>query len=259
MSGEASTVHFVGAGPGAEDLITLRGIKLLEKADVVVYAGSLVNPALLKYCPHAEIHNSAKMTLDEVIEVIRKACEQEKSVVRLHTGDPSIYGAIKEQMDALDELKIRYDSCPGVSACFGAASSLNMEFTLPDVSQSLIITRMAGKTAVPPLESIKSFAAHQSTMAVYLSASHLDELADELIAGGYRESTPVAIVYKATWPEEKKFICTIATMAAIARENNISKTAMIIVGDTVNNSGYSKSRLYADDFSTEFREAKKQI
>ena len=259
MKGEKAAVHFVGAGPGAEDLITLRGINLLEQADVVIYAGSLVNPGLLKYCPGAEIHNSAMMTLDEVTGVIKKACEQGKNVVRLHTGDPSIFGAIKEQMDVLDELGICYDTCPGVSACFGAASSLNMEFTLPDVSQSLIITRMAGKTGVPPLESIRSFAAHRSTMAIYLSAAFLEELADELIAGGYEESTPVAIVYKATWPEEKKFICTIGTMAYVAEKNDIKKTAMIIVGDAVNNSGYSRSRLYADDFSTEFREAKRQV
>jgi len=257
MNPEKIKVHFVGAGPGAEDLITLRGINLLKEADVVIYAGSLVNPGLLKYCPDAMVYNSALMTLEEVIETIKSAYYDGKTVVRLHTGDPSIYGAIKEQMDELDLLQIRYDTCPGVSACFGAAASLNMEFTLPDVSQSLIITRMAGKTAVPSLESIESFASHQATMAIYLSAAHMNELARQLIAGGYTEQTPVAIIYKATWPEERKYICTVSTMADVARENNISKTTMILVGDAVNNSGYSKSRLYADDFSTEFREAKK--
>lgn len=253
---ETPKIHFVGAGPGAEDLITLRGINFLDKADVVIYAGSLVNPALLKYAPKAKVFNSALMTLEEVLEVMKQAHAEGKEVVRLHTGDPSIYGAIREQMDALDEMGIAYDSCPGVSAAFGAAAILNLEYTLPDVSQSLIITRMEGKTSVPKLETIESFAAHQATMAIYLSASMLEELAKKLIAGGYREDTPVAIVYKATWPEEKSFLCTVATMADTAKENNITKTAIILVGDVIKTSNYSRSRLYAKDFSTEFREAK---
>lgn len=250
-------VHFVGAGPGAEDLITVRGLRLLKRADVVIYAGSLVNPELLKNCPEAIIHNSAYMTLDEVIAVIEKEYKKGKEIVRLHTGDPSIYGAIKEQMNELDKLGIAYDTCPGVSACFGAASSLNLEFTLPEVSQSLIITRIEGKTPVPKLETIESFAGHKTTMAIYLSASRLEELAEKLVAGGYEENTPVALVYKATWPEEKQFICKISDMAEVAKKNGISKTTMILVGDVINNANYSKSRLYADDFSTEFREAKK--
>lgn len=247
-------VHFVGAGPGAPDLITVRGKNLLEKADVVIYAGSLVNPELLtgtrKDC---EIYNSAKMTLEEVLEVMRQASAEGKEVVRLHTGEPSIYGAVREQMDALDALGISYDSCPGVSACFGAASSLNLEYTLPEVSQSLIITRMAGRTGVPERESIESFAAHQATMAIYLSTGMLRELSKRLIAGGYSGDTPAALVYKATWKEEQDFICTVETLAETAEKHGIKKTALVIVGDVVRHGSYVRSKLYDPDFTTEFR------
>lgn len=247
-------VHFVGAGPGAPDLITVRGKNLLEKADVVIYAGSLVNPELLtgtrKDC---EIYNSAKMTLEEVLEVMRQASAEGKEVVRLHTGEPSIYGAVREQMDALDALGIFYDSCPGVSACFGAASSLNLEYTLPEVSQSLIITRMAGRTGVPERESIESFAAHQASMAIYLSTGMLRELSKRLIVGGYSGDTPAALVYKATWKEEQDFICTVETLAETAEKHGIKKTALVIVGDVVRHGSYARSKLYDPDFTTEFR------
>lgn len=250
-------VHFVGAGCGAKDLITVRGAKLLEQADVVIYAGSLVNPELLEYCPGAEVYNSAYMTLEEVLDVICHAVENNKSVVRLHTGDPSVYGAIREQMDALDERGIAYETCPGVSACFGAAASLNLEFTLPGVSQSLIITRMAGRTGVPELESIESFASHQATMAIYLSTSMLSELSERLIRGGYQPDTPAAIIYKASWPEEEKYITTVSKLEETGREHGITKTALILVGDVIETSAYEASRLYAADFSTEYREAKR--
>lgn len=250
-------VNFVGAGSGAVDLITVRGMNLLKEADVIIYAGSLVNPQLLEYAKeNCEIHNSAYMTLEEVMDVIKKAEAEKKMTVRLHTGDASIYGAIREQMDILDELGIEYRTTPGVSAAFGAAASLNLEYTLPDVSQSLIITRMAGKTGVPEKESIESFAAHRASMAIYLSAGMLGELSKRLIKGGYEPDTPAAIVYKATWPEEEKYICTVETLEKTAKEHNITKTAIILVGDAVANSGYSRSRLYAADFSTEFRKAK---
>lgn len=252
-------VYFVGAGSGAVDLITVRGMRLLQKADVVIYAGSLVNPELLGYVgKECEIYNSAKMTLDEVINVMKDAHAKEKEIVRLHTGDPSVYGAIREQMDALDELGIAYESCPGVSACFGAASSLNLEYTLPDISQSLIITRMEGKTKVPPKESIESFAAHQASMAIYLSTGMLKELSRRLIAGGYEEATPAAIVYKATWPDEEAYTCTVATLADTAEEHRITKTALVLVGDVITHQHYKQSRLYAPDFSTEFRKAKQK-
>ena len=250
-------VYFVGAGTGAPDLITVRGMRLLQKADVIIYAGSLVNPELLSYAKEdCEIHNSAKMTLEEVIRVMEEAEKKKCMTVRLHTGEPSIYGAVREQMDMLDERGIPYESCPGVSACFGAAASLNLEYTLPEVSQSLIITRMAGRTGVPDRESIESFAAHHASMAIYLSTGMLEELSSRLIAGGYGADTPAALVYKATWPEEQAFVCTIADLAEVAKENGITKTALVLVGDAIEHQHYAKSRLYAADFETEYRKRK---
>ena len=250
-------VYFVGAGTGAVDLITVRGMRLLEKADVIIYAGSLVNPELLQYAnKDCEIHDSAKLTLEEILNVMQKAEEKGKITVRLHTGEPSIYGAVREQMDEMDRLGISYESCPGVSACFGAAASLNLEYTLPGISQSLIITRMEGRTKVPEKESIESFAAHQASMAIYLSTGMLKELSERLVAGGYRKETPAALVYKATWPEEEAYICTIETIYDTAKEHGITKTALVLVGDVITHQNYKKSRLYAADFSTEFRQAK---
>ncbi|NLL78874.1 MAG: precorrin-4 C(11)-methyltransferase [Clostridiales bacterium] len=252
-------VYFVGAGTGAADLITVRGMRLLQDADVIIYAGSLVNPELLNYAgEHCEIYNSAKMTLEEILSVIRSAEAEGKTTVRLHTGEPSIYGAVREQMDELDELGISYESCPGVSACFGAAASLNLEYTLPGISQSLIITRMEGKTKVPEKESIESFAAHQTSMAIYLSTGMLRELSERLIAGGYEKDTPAALIYKATWPEEEAYICTVETLNATAAAHGITKTALVLVGEVITHRHYRKSRLYAADFSTEFRQAKEK-
>lgn len=249
-------IHFVGAGSGAADLITVRGKKYLEEADVIIYAGSLVNPQLLSYAKEScEIYNSAKMTLEEVLEVMEKAEQEKKTTVRLHTGDPCIYGAIREQMDLLDKKGITYDYCPGVSAFCGAASALNLEYTLPEVSQSVIITRMEGRTPVPSKESIQSFAAHHATMVVFLSTGMLEELSRRLIEGGYEEDTPAAIVYKATWPDEEKYICTVGTLAQTAAEHNITKTALMIIGDVVKASNYERSKLYDPTFTTEFREA----
>ena len=250
-------VYFVGAGPGAADLITVRGMRLLQKADVIIYAGSLVNPALLDYAKETcQIYNSATMTLEEVFAVMQEAEKEGKMTVRLHTGEPSIYGAVREQMDLLDEKDIEYGSCPGVSACFGAAASLNLEYTLPDVSQSLIITRMEGRTKVPPLESIERFAAYQASMAIYLSTGMLEKLSERLIAGGYQKDTPAALVYKATWPEEEAYICTIGELSEVAKAHGITKTALVLVGDVIAHQHYAKSRLYAADFETEFRKVK---
>ena len=251
-------VHFVGAGSGAVDLITVRGAKLLQEADVIIYAGSLVNPQLLDYAKAGcSIYNSAKMTLEEVLEVMLRDVRADKQVVRLHTGDPCLYGAIREQMDVLDEEKIPYDYCPGVSSFCGAASALNLEYTLPEISQSVIITRMAGRTPVPEKESIESFAAHHATMVVFLSTGLLEELSRRLIDGGYSADTPAAIVYKATWEDEKSFVCTVGTLAETAKKNNITKTALMIIGDVVNCSHYDRSKLYDPGFTTEFREASK--
>ena len=247
-------IHFVGAGSGAADLITVRGKKLLEEADVIVYAGSLVNPQLLDYAKETcKIYNSAKMTLEEVLEVLFEAEQAGKNTVRLHTGDPCLYGAIREQMDVLEERGIPYDYCPGVSSFCGAASALNLEYTLPNVSQSVIITRMAGRTPVPEKESIESFAAHQATMVVFLSTGMLRELSDRLIAGGYKADTPAAIVYKATWEDEKTFLCTVGTLAETAEKNHVTKTALMIIGDVVAHHGYQRSKLYDPGFTTEFR------
>lgn len=252
-------IHFVGAGPGAEDLITVRGMRLLEQADVIIYAGSLVNPGLLRYAKQdCEIHNSASMTLEEVLAVMGQAEENGKTTVRLHTGEPSIYGAVREQMDALEKMHIAYDSCPGVSACFGAAASMNLEYTLPNVSQSLIITRMEGRTKVPEKEQIESLAAHQTSMAIYLSAGMLAELSERLIAGGYSKDTPAAIAYKVTWPEERIVYCTLENLAAAGQENGIRNTALVLVGDVIaagrtKEQGYERSKLYDPDFETGFR------
>ena len=250
-------VNFVGAGCGAADLITLRGKKLLENADVIIYAGSLVNPELLKYAKaDCEIHNSAYMTLEEVISVIENAEKEGKNTVRLHTGDPSVYGAIREQMDRLDKLSIAYEICPGVSSFCGAAAALKAEYTLPVVSQTVIITRMAGRTAVPERESIERLAAHGSTMVIFLSAGMLSELSRRLLCGGYRSETPAAIVYKASWADEKICRCTVDTLSETAEKNGIKKTALITVGEFLG-SDYELSRLYDKSFETEFRRAEK--
>ena len=247
-------VHFVGAGSGAADLITVRGARLLGEADVVIYAGSLVNPELLKNCrPDCEIHNSAKMTLEQVIGVIQAAEAAGKTTVRLHTGDSSIYGAVREQFDALAGLGIDYDVCPGVSSFCGAAASLKTEYTLPDVSQTVIITRAPGRTPVPERESIRSLAAHRATMVLFLSTGLTEKLQVELLAGGYPGDTPAAVVYKATWPEEKIFRCTVDTLHRTVTENGLTKTSLIIVGGCMGKE-YLRSLLYHPEFTTEFRE-----
>ena len=250
-------VHFVGAGSGAVDLITVRGARLIGEADVIIYAGSLVNPELLRYAREGcEIHDSAKLTLEQVIGIIRSAEAAGKTTVRLHTGDSSIYGAVREQFDALEALGIAYDVCPGVSAFCGAAAALRAEYTLPDVSQSVIITRAAGRTPVPDRESIRSFAAHRATMVLFLTTSLADEAQRQLIEGGYAPETPAAIVYKATWPDERIFRCTVGTLADTVRENGLVKTSLIVVGDFLDGR-YDRSKLYDPGFSTEFREAER--
>lgn len=249
-------VYFVGAGPGDPDLITVKGRKLLEEADIVVYAGSLVNPAVLAVTPAGcEIHNSASMTLDEVIAVMKAGVEQGKKVVRLHTGDPSIYGAIQEQIDLLNKLEIRWQVVPGVSSFLAAAAALGQEYTLPGVSQTVIITRMEGRTPVPEKEQIRSLAAHQTTMCIFLSVHMFGELVQELLDGGYAADTPVAVVEKASWPEQRIFRGTLTTIADQLVAAGVSRTAMVIVGDVLARE-YEQSRLYAPEFGHMFREAK---
>ena len=248
-------VHFVGAGPGAPDLITLRGAELLKSAGVVIYAGSLVNPELLRLCGEdCEIFNSAEMTLEQVLSVIEKAEKEGKTTVRLHTGDPCLYGAIREQMDALDARGISYDYTPGVSSFCGAAAAVGEEYTLPGVSQSVVITRMAGRTPVPERESISAWAAHGASMVIFLSAGMLEQVQKELLKGGYTADTPAALVYKATWPEEKTVRCTVSSLAEAAKAHGINKTALILVGDFLDGP-YQRSRLYDPLFTTGFREA----
>ncbi|RHO16369.1 precorrin-4 C(11)-methyltransferase [Butyricicoccus sp. AM18-35] len=248
-------IYFVGAGSGAPDLITVRGARLLSEADVIVYAGSLVNPALLEYKKDGcEVYNSAKMTLEEVIAVMAPAAKAGKTVVRLHTGDPCVYGAHREQMDELDKRGIPYEVCPGVSSFCGAAAALKAEYTLPNVSQSVILTRMEGRTPVPEKEQIEAFAAHGATMVIFLSAGQLPRLSERLIAGGYAPDTPAAIVYKATWPDEKVVRTTVADLAEAGAREGITKTALITVGGFLGTE-YERSKLYDPTFTTEFREA----
>ena len=250
-------VHFVGAGCGAADLITLRGARLLGEAQVVIYAGSLVNPAVLQYTqPDCQLYDSAKMTLEQVLSVIREAEAAGKTTVRLHSGDSSVYGAVREQFDQLDRLGIDYDVCPGVSAFCGAAASLKAEYTLPDVSQTVIITRTAGRTVVPERESIQSLAAHRATMVLFLSTGLTQKLQAELLEGGYPGKTPAAVVYKASWPDERIFRCTVETLHKTVSENGLTRTALIIVGDCMGE-GYQRSRLYDPGYSTLFREAQR--
>ncbi len=246
-------IHFVGAGCGAPDLITLRGAELLRRAETVIYTGSLVNPALLGFCgPKCAVYNSAELTLAQVFSIMKE--NRDRELVRLHTGDPSLYGTIREQIDLLREEDISYDITPGVSSFCGAAAAVGGEYTLPGVSQSVIITRMEGRTPVPERERIASLAAHGASMVVFLSAGMLDSLQEELLKGAYTETTPAALVYKASWPEERVVRCPLGRLAAAGREYGIRKTALVLVGDFLGDS-YERSKLYDPAFSTEYREA----
>lgn len=248
-------IYFIGAGPGAADLITVRGKNLLEKADLVIYAGSLVNPELLENCkPGCVVMNSAHMTLEEVIAAMVPAAQEGKLVVRLHTGDPSVYGAHREQIDLLRSYNLEYEIVPGVSSFCAAAACLKAEYTLPNVSQSVIITRMEGRTPVPSRQRIADYAAHRATMVIFLSTGMLDKLQVELVRGGYNNDTPAAIVYKATWPDEKVVRCTVGTLAESAAQYGINKTALIAVGGFLGNE-YDRSELYNPMFTHGFRNA----
>lgn len=250
-------IHFIGAGPGAVDLITVRGAKLLGEADVIIYAGSLVNPDVLQYKnDHCTVYDSAGMTMEDVIAVMAETEAKGQMTVRLHTGDPALFGAIREQMDQLDKLGLTYNVTPGVSAFSGAAAALQAEYTLPEVSQSVIITRMAGRTPVPEGEELRKMASHGCTMVLFLSTGLLEQVEQELLAGAYTVDTPAAIVYKATWPEEKVFHCTVGTLAKTAKEHHITKTALITIGNFLGNE-YERSKLYDPTFTHGYREASK--
>lgn len=248
-------IYFIGAGPGAPDLITLRGAELLRRAGMIVYAGSLVNPALLDYAPQGcEVYDSALMTLDEVMEKLLDGERRGLTTVRLHTGDPSLYGAIREQMDRLRAEGVEFSVVPGVSSFCAAAAAIPAEYTLPGVSQTLIISRMEGRTPVPAREGIRSLAAHGASMVLFLSSAMLKELASELIAGGYPPETPAALVYKASWPDERVLRGPLASIPAMAEEAGISKTALVLVGDFLGDE-YDLSRLYDASFSHGCRRA----
>ena len=250
-------IHIVGAGPGDPELITVKGARYLAEADVVIYAGSLVNPTLLNMCKEgAEIHNSAHMTLDEVVDTIAQAEAEGKMTVRLHTGDPAIYGAIQEQMDAWKKRGFEYDVVPGVSSFLGTAAALRQEYTLPGISQTVIITRNEGRTPVPEREKLRSLAAHQATMCIFLSITMLADVVKELIEGGYAPDTPIAIVQRASWPEQKIVRATLETIVAEIADKGIDRTAMIVVSRCLG-ADYELSRLYAPEFSHMFREASK--
>ena len=250
-------VYFIGAGPGDPDLITVKGRKLVEKADVIIYAGSLVNKEIIGcHKEGAEIYNSASMNLDEVIEVTVKAQKEGKIVARVHTGDPSIYGAIREQMDMLDEYGIEYEVISGVSSFVAAAAAIKKEFTLPDVSQTVICTRLEGRTPVPESESLESLASHKCSMAIFLSVQMIEGVVERL-RKHYDINTPIAIIQKATWEDQKIVMGTLENIAELAKKEKITKTAQILVGNFMGNE-YSKSKLYDKTFSHEYRKGIKE-
>ena len=250
------TVHFIGAGPGAADLITVRGQSLIAAADVIVYAGSLVNPVLLQGArPGCALHDSATMTLEETTAVIEQAEGRGWTTVRLHSGDPSLYGAIHEQMRRLDALGIDYDICPGVSSFSAAAAALRLEYTVPELSQSVVITRMPGRTSVPDGETVAGFARHGSSMVIFLSTGLLPGLTSQLVDGGRSPDDPAAIVHRASWPDQQIVACTVGSLAQAARAHGISSSALIVLGPCLTRSE-TVSRLYAEDFSTGLRQAR---
>lgn len=249
-------VIFVGAGPGNPELITLKGYKALQSADIVIYAGSLVNPELLTYCgENCKIYDSAVMDLEEIVQVCDEGVKAGKTVVRLHTGDYSIYGSLREQVEEFNKKGIPFELVPGVSSFLGAASAIGCEYTVPEISQSLIITRKEGRTSVPVKESLKSYAAHQTSMVIFLSSTMVSEVCDELVEGGYPLTTPAAIVYKATWPDEKIIRGDLSTLPELAKEANIHKMSLIMVGDFLGQD-FNYSKLYDKAFTHEYREAK---
>lgn len=246
-------IHFVGAGPGDPELLTVKGQKLLQSAGCIIYAGSLVNPALLALAKDGcSICNSAEMTLEQVLSAMEAAEKTGEDTVRLHTGDPCIYGAIREQMDALEKRGIAYDVTPGVSSFCGAAAAVRAEYTLPGISQTVILTRMEGRTPVPERERLADLAQHGTSMVLFLSAGMLKEVQEALLQGAYTEETPAALVYKATWPEEKVVRCTVGTLPACGKAAGITKTALVLVGQFLGEHG-ERSRLYDPNFTTGYR------
>lgn len=250
-------ISFVGAGPGDVDLITIKGRKLLEDADIVIYAGSLVSKKHLNYCKeNCKFYNSASMTLEEVLEIMISGYNKGLKIVRLHTGDPTIYGAIKEQMDILNDKNIPYEVIPGVSSFTAACCSIKSEFTLPKISQTVILTRIEGRTEVPEKEDLEKLASHGASMAIFLSVQQIDNVVDKLKKGYEREDVPVAVVYKASWEDEKIILGTLRDIGEKVKKEEINKTAQILVGDFISGE-YERSKLYDPEFAHGYREARK--
>jgi precorrin-4/cobalt-precorrin-4 C11-methyltransferase len=246
-------VIFIGGGPGDPELLTIKAYNIIKKADVIIYAGSLVNRDVLK-CAKKEsiIKNSATMNLDEIIDLIEESVKKGKLVARVHTGDPAIYGAIGEQMEILKQKKIAFEIIPGVSSFFAAAAALETELTLPEVSQTVIITRPEGRTPKPSAESISKLAEHQATMCIFLGVQMIEDVVEDLLTH-YKLETPVAVVQKASWPDQKIIRGTLNDITNKVQTSGITKTAMIIVGDVLNTKGITPSKLYDRSFTHEYR------
>ena len=248
-------VYFVGAGAGDPELLTLKGKRLIDHADTLIYAGSLVNPEVLAgRKPSSKVYDSAGMTLEEVLAVMKETEQAGGTTVRVHTGDASIYGAIREQLDALDKLGIAHEVVPGVSSFLAAAAAMQKEYTLPEVTQTVILTRMEGRTPVPERERIEELAKHRATMVIFLSVGRIAELAERLKTA-YPETTPVAVVYKASWPDETIVTGTLAHIAEKVQAAGITKTALVTIGDFLGDS-YALSKLYDKAFTHEYRQGK---
>ena len=252
-----SRAYFVGCGPGDPELITVKAKKLIQKADVVVYSGSLIPPAILKLCKKGKLYDAAKLVREEIFDLLQKNAAKNKTTVRLHDGDPSIYGAIREQMDGLEKMGIECVIVPGVTSFLAASSALGIQLTLPGVTQTIIVTRAESRTKVPKREKISELARHGATMVFYLSVHLLSDIAKESIAGGYKKSTPAAVVYRASWPDQKIITGTLGDISAKTRDEKISRTSIVIIGDAIRPKSYEYSRLYDKKFSHGYRRAKK--
>lgn len=249
-------VYFVGCGPGDPDLITVKAKKLIQKADVVVYSGSLIPTPILNFCKKATLHDASKLVREEIFEILKENAKQNKVVVRLHDGDPSIYGAIKEQIDNLQPEGIDCEVVPGVTSFLASAAALGIQLTLPGVTQTMIITRAESRTKVPKEERISELAKHKATMIFYLSIHLLSKIVKEAIEGGYLSSTPVAVVYRASWNDQKIISGTLGDITKKVRDEKITRTAIIIIGDVIKPKSYEYSKLYDKTFSHGFRKAK---
>jgi|TARA_B100000959_G_scaffold36414_1_gene35022 precorrin-4/cobalt-precorrin-4 C11-methyltransferase len=251
-----SKVFFIGCGPGDPDLITVKAKKLLQKADVVVYSGSLIPEQIMKMCKKAKTFDAAKLVREEIFDILRKNAKKGKNVVRLHDGDPTIYGAIREQMDNLHKEKINSEVIPGVTSFLASAAALGSQLTLPGVTQTMIITRAEKRTKVPKREKISELAKHRATMIFYLSVQLIDNIVKEAVAGGYPKTTPVGVVYRASWPDQMIITGTLQTISKKIKDQKITRTAIIIIGDVIKPKSYEYSKLYDKSFSHGFRKAK---